>query len=144
MTEVQSVGTPSTAVSVAQAKRKLAAWGDSADASVASTTKRLGSAALNLGGVLAATGLVALVVRRMLPSRFNAVSRLASAAARAANSLQNGQPPHRRNSTMIGKVGWMALPRVARWLLPHAIEAVRSIVGTKKSSDGVPSARHVS
>lgn len=143
MTDVPSMGVVSTVVSVCQAKRKLAAWGDSTDASVASTTKRLGNGALHLAGVLAASGLMALVVRRMLSARFNASSRLVAATARVANPLQNGQSSPRRESTMIGKVGWMALPRVARWLLPHAIDAARSIVGAKKSPDVAPPAGRV-
>jgi hypothetical protein len=138
MTNAPPIITHTPVASVTDAKRKLAAWGDSTEAGIASAGKRLGSSALNLAGILAATGLVFLILRRVLPTRFTTSSRLGAAAARMANSSHNRDSSPRRDSSMIGKLGWMALSRGWQWLLPRAMDSLRSVFGAKKPADGVP------
>lgn len=100
---------PTAGLSLADAKARLLAWGEERDAGA-----RAGGSSVRsvlVAGAVAAAGAI-VVSRLVLPRRTGAVAR--SAPGRVA----------------AGMVRWVVFARVGRWLLPHAISALRGAAGS--------------
>lgn len=126
--------------SVADAKRVLNRWGVETDTQTSRYSSKLGVEAKNIA-LKAGIGIfVFLTVRRLLSSRSPRVAR----DSRSTRSSGAPQITHGDEASKVGyvakvkplavRLGWLAIGRASRWILPHALGAVHNSLTRSRES----------
>ncbi len=144
MTVSGGTAKPPPTRSVADAKRQLSAWGDASDARVAVMRSRIVSGTANVGVIVGIVSLVVLAVRRLSPAHAPASKlRLDRASANGGHSVLNASTPATSHRSLSHWLRWMLVSRVGRWLIPHAVQAARSLTAPSSTTSGSRQPRSV-
>jgi hypothetical protein len=113
--------------SVADTKQALVAWGDDAHRRTAKIRSQVSSGAIQLAVGAGIALCLAVVVRRLLPSRSNRSSMpMQSSTTNADASLPLKSGRQQGHQLFRHSLGWLAISRISHWILPHAIGAARA------------------
>lgn len=123
--------------SVADAKRQLSAWGDATDVRVADLRSRAISGTTSIAMMVGIAAVAVFAARRLLPARATAFNtRLDRASGNGLHRVSSGSASATPQSSIRSGIGWMIVTRVGRWLLPHAMQAVRGCVTVNSQPSG--------